>query len=205
LAARVSRGKRFPHEENPPDRDPANVILLNAEDSTESVIAPRLKAAGADPDKVFVLNSVRRVRDDGTSTEVEFSLTEDIETLDKLIQEIGSVSLVIIDPVSAYLGKVDSHNNSEVRSVLAPLSRLAEKHNVAVVCVSHLNKGGDAKVIYRVTGSLAFGAAARTVIVVGPNPDDDTGKEKVFCPAKSNLAKLQSALTFTVKDVLLPL
>lgn len=205
LAARASRGKHFPDEPKPPHRRAVNVILLNAEDATESVIAPRLKAAGADPEHVFVLDSVKRVREDGSSTEVEFSLSEDIATLDRLISEIGNVGIVIIDPVSAYLGKVDSHNNSEVRSVLAPLSRLAEKHNVAVVCVSHLNKGGDAKAIYRITGSLAFGAAARAVVVVGPNPEDATGKEKVFCQAKSNLSKLQPAITFSVEDVHLPI
>lgn len=205
LAARASKGRPFPDETKPPQRRPVNVILLNAEDATESVIAPRLKAAGADPERVFVLDSVKRVREDGSSTEVEFSLSEDIATLDRLISEIGNVGIVIIDPVSAYLGKVDSHNNSEVRSVLAPLSRLAEKHNVAVVCVSHLNKGGDAKAIYRITGSLAFGAAARAVVVVGPNPEDATGKEKVFCQAKSNLSKLQPAITFSVEEVHLPI
>lgn len=49
--------------------------------------------------------------------------------------------MVVIDPISAYMGVADSHNNADVRSILAPLSELAAKHRVAIVAVSHLNKG----------------------------------------------------------------
>ena len=93
---------------------------------------------------------------------------------------IGDVALVIIDPVSAYLGRTDSHNNSEVRAVLSPLSRLAEKHNAAVVCVTHLNKGTGSNAVYRTTGSLAFGAAARMVLVIGKDPNNETGQRRLL-------------------------
>src|SRR6185295_18725076 len=72
-----------------------------------------------------------------------------------------------------------------------PLARLAELHDVAILCVSHLNKGGDNKALYRVTGSLAFGAAARTVHLVGTHPDEleKSDPHRVFTPIKNNLAQ----------------
>jgi hypothetical protein len=79
------------------------------------------------------------------------------------------------------------------------LSRLAAEHNVAILCVSHLNKSGDTKAVYRITGSLAFGAAARMVLVVGPHPEDDTGRRRVLIPAKSNIARLGGGQEFSIR------
>ena len=95
------------------------------------------------------------------------------------------VRLVVVDPISAYLGGTDSHVNASVREALAPLAALAAKHKVAVIAVSHLNKGGGAA-MYRTTGSLAFIAAARAAWVVGRDPDN---KERcLMLPVKQNLA-----------------
>ena len=84
-----------------------------------------------------------------------FNLQIDLDLLERKIAEIGDVALVVVDPVSSYLGKTDSHKNGEVRSVLEPLSEMAERTRVAIVSVTHFSKGGantNAKALHRFIG-----------------------------------------------------
>jgi putative DNA primase/helicase len=73
------------------------------------------------------------------------------------------VKLIIIDPVSAYMGAADGHGNVETRGVLEPISEMADRLRTAVVAITHLNKSSNANqgVLERFTGSIAFIAAAR--------------------------------------------
>ncbi len=94
--------------------------------------------------------------------------------------------LAVIDPVSAYLDGADSHNNAEVRALLAPLSEAAAATGCALILVSHLNKGGSGtSALYRTTGSLAFVAAARAAYVVTRDPLD--GERRLLLPMKNNI------------------
>lgn len=112
------------------------------------------------------------------------------------------VALVIVDPITAYLGKTDSHKTADVRAVLAPLQELASRKNVAIVAVSHLNKSvGGGKSINAVTGSGAFVAAARAAFLVVKDKND---LEKVLLiEMKNNIGKAE-ALAFRVLSHLLP-
>ena len=90
---------------------------------------------------------------------------------------------------------MDTHRNADVRSVLAPLQDIAQRHHVAVICVEHLNKG-HGKAMYRVSGSLAFVAAARTTFVVGLDENDPD--RRLMIPAKNNLAKDKIGMAFSI-------
>lgn len=201
MAAVISTGAPWCDDDKHEKRPALNVILLNAEDAADTFIKPRLLAAGADVSKVYTIKSVLKYNDKGEATQTDMSLVQDMQALDQALSGKGNVGLVVIDPISAYLGKVDSHNNSEVRGILAPLARLAEIHNVAMVCVSHLNKGSGGKVTDRVTGSLAFSAAARAVYLVGANPGEDAEEDaKMFVAGKTNLAPNVQALSFKIES-----
>jgi hypothetical protein len=115
--------------------------------------------------------------------------------------------MIVIDPITAYLSGVETHVNADVRAVLAPLSELAARHQVAVVCVSHLNKGGGGKgtpgdAMMRVSGSLAFVAAARAAFIVARDQDNPT--RRLFLPAKNNIGKDESGLAFSVESFIIP-
>jgi putative DNA primase/helicase len=138
---------------------------------------------------------------EGNPIPKHFNLATDLNRLDKLLSDLKDVALVIIDPISAYLGKTDSHKTAEVRALLAPLSKLAEKHNVAVLCVSHLNKGGSGEALLRITGSLGFVAAARAAYLVAKDKDDD--HKRLFLPMKNNLGDDWSGLSFTIESSLI--
>lgn len=190
LASRITRGTPWPDKSGRCEL--GNVVLLSAEDDPEDTIRPRLEAAGADLLRVFILRSV--IRADGK--EHAFSLTEDLAKLRACITP--ETRMVIVDPLSAYMGEgIDSHRDTAVRAVLAPLAQLAADTRVAVGGVSHLNKAGRAG-IYRIQGSIAFGAAARAVWAVCKDPDDPT--RCMFLPVKNNLAPQGSGLLFELKD-----
>ena len=88
---------------------------------------------------------------------------------------------------------------ADVRGLLAPLSELAQRRQVAVVGVNHLNKsaaGGPA--MYRTMGSLAFVAAARAAWAVVKDKQD--GGKRLFLPIKNNLAADIAGLSYTVVE-----
>jgi len=191
LAARVSRGTAFPDSSLPPAGEAA---IVTAEDGAADTLRPRLDAAGADVGRVQHIEHIRA--DDGK--EMFLSLSDHLPQVDDWLAIHPEAKLLVVDPISAFLGDVDSHRNAEVRSVLGPVAKLAEKHNVAIVGVTHLSKK-DAKAINRVIGSIAFVAAARAAWLVAPDPDDESGERRLFLQVKNNLGKA-SGLAFAITD-----
>jgi len=103
IAARTSRGEAWP--DGAQATKSGSVITLAAEDDVEDTLAPRLLAVGADMNRIFTVRSARNPDQSRRS----FSLQVDLVRLEALVTERGDVRLVIIDPISSYLGKVDSH------------------------------------------------------------------------------------------------
>jgi putative DNA primase/helicase len=99
--------------------------------------------------------------------------------------------LVIIDPITAYLGDADSHKNAEVRALLAPLAEMAASQRVSVLAVSHLTKSAGMDALLRVQGSIGFAAAARAVW--GVAKDKDNPSRRLFMPL--NAAPHQFSIT----------
>jgi hypothetical protein len=116
------------------------------------------------------------------------------------LRENPDTKLLIIDPMSAYFGCLDTHKDSNVRSAIAPLVELARRYNVALVGVMHLNKGNSSKAVYRMMGSLAFPAAARTVWGISPTADGAKNPRRLLLPIKHNILKNPTTLAFEIKD-----
>jgi AAA domain-containing protein len=212
MAARVSRGElpRRAQISGDGSHEPANnakpyaghlvdcgqVVLLNAEDDAGDTIKPRLETMGADLDRVHLFEGV--VQPMGRCVNLT-QLDTDVQLLANSLKKIEHLKLIIIDPISAYMGKTDSHNNADVRSVLAQLARLAQWTGAAVVCVTHLNKdAGGKRAIYRAMGSLAFTAAARAVHLVSKHPDD--ASKRVVAPVKNNLSEESSPRVYRIDE-----
>ena len=201
MAAIVTTGGQWPVDRSRCVQ--GSVVFLSAEDDAADTIKPRLMAAGANLKRVFILDAVLDGFDaQGKPTPRQFNLRTDLTRLSALLDRLGDVALIVIDPITAYLGDTDSHKNAEVRALLAPLGELAAKHSAAVVCVSHLNKGGSSEALMRVTGSLAFVAAARAAFLVARDPDDST--RRLFLPLKNNIGKDESGLAFGIESHQLP-
>jgi hypothetical protein len=107
--------------------------------------------------------------------------------------------LIVIDPLSAYFGRaLDSYRDSDVRSVLEPVTKLAERRQVSVLGIMHVGKATDRKARYRALGSVAFVNAARLVFAIGPDPDDP--QRRLLVPVKANLCREAPPLAFRLED-----
>jgi len=124
-------------------------------------------------------------------------LSQRLHDLRGTIQRYG-VGLVILDPVSAMLGGTDTHRDGDVRAVLSPVAAVAAETEAAVVGIRHL-RTGRGRAIEAGGGSIAFSAAARSVLLVGrlpgAKPDDP---RRVLASTKSNLAPTPPSLMFEV-------
>lgn len=192
LAARVTRGEPWPDGEK---NEAGDVVLLSAEDDPVYTLRPRLEAAGADLTRVHLISSVvEEVVENGKTRRV-FNIGADAVEIERLLLRLPNPRLVIIDPISSYLGDADGHVNTEVRAALVPLMETLQRRRASGLLVTHLTKG-DTAAIYRVMGSLAFVAAARAVYLVMRDPEDP--ERRLLLPAKNNLAPLGKGLAYTI-------
>ena len=194
VMARTTGGSPWP--DGAAGDKPASVMILAAEDGVEDTLVPRLMAAGADLKRVFVIRSVREQRD-GDLTRRQFNLQADLAKLDREIINRGDIRLVVIDPITSYLGQVDSHKNAEVRAVVGPLGDLADRRKVAILCNNHFSKGaGNAN--SRIIGSVAFVNQARAAFIVAPDAENDG--RYFFMPSKANLGPKGDGLSYRIES-----
>lgn len=198
VASRVSAGTPWPDRRDEPI-EPGHVLILSAEDGVADTIVPRLINAKGDLHRVKIIKGIRRL--DGDSAPVDMlRLDADLAKIEELLIKPWDppVRLLIIDPISAYMGKADSHNDAEVRAVLEPVSALAERHGLAILAVMHLRKTASERAIHRASGSIAFAAAARSVWLITEDRDDP--ERRLYLWVKCNVARNPGGLAYRIED-----
>jgi AAA domain-containing protein len=198
LAAHITRGALAGELHG----KPADVLIASAEDDWSAVIVPRLMAANGNLERV---HRVDVSDDDGAGT---FTLPDDVRRLEVAVDALAgagrTVAMIAVDPVGAFLsGSTDSHKDASVRRALTPLAQLAMDRGIAVVCVAHLTKDQSQRLMSRVSGSVAFGAAPRSVIGFARDPDDPDGEQgvdRIIVHAKSNVGRYATSLTARVES-----
>lgn len=169
LAATMSNGGLWPDGSRSPV---GNVVMWSGEDDPTDTLVPRLLLAGADMERIRFVSGVR----DG-DTRRSFDPARDMEPLRRSLEAISDVCMLIVDPiVSAIAG--DSHRNAETRRDLQPLADLAASMRCVLLGITHFSKGtGGRDPVERLTGSLAFGALARVVLVAAKHQaESDDGQ-----------------------------
>jgi hypothetical protein len=193
-AASVSRGASLPGDD---PRPAGSVVILSAEDDSARTIVPRLKAAGANLDKIHLLESVIL----SEKLEALPSLRSDLELIEEEVSKLGDCRLIVVDPISAYLDGIDENKNAQVRGLLSPVKAMAERLNVAVVLVNHLRKTLGTNPLHALHGSIAFAGAARANFLFVRDRDDPKGKRVLILDAGCNLAPRDlPTLAYTVED-----
>ncbi|HQA91219.1 MAG TPA: AAA family ATPase, partial [Sedimentisphaerales bacterium] len=173
-----------------------SVVLISAEDDPADTIRPRLDAHYADVKRVHLLSMVRKIETDGRQQDVMFTLA-DLASLELALRKRPDCRLLVIDPIGSFLGvKTDAHRDNEVRGVLAPLAKLAEKHGVAVVVVAHRRKSAGGFADDLALGSRAFTGIARAVWHLAR--DGENKRRRLLLPGKNNLAPEGNGLAFTI-------
>ena len=183
LAAACTNGKLLPNMER---MEPFNVIYQTAEDGLGDTVKPRLIEAGADLDRVLVIDD----------SDVQLTLSD--ERIEKAIIE-NNAKLVIIDPIQAYLGAdVDMNRANEVRPIFMRLGQVAQRTGCAILLIGHLNKAAGMQSLQRGLGSIDIAAAVRSVMFIGKLKHDPT--MRILTHEKSSLAPPGASLAFSLGD-----
>ena len=183
LTAACTNGKLLPNMER---MEPFNVIYQTAEDGLGDTVKPRLIEAGADLDRVLVIDD----------SEVQLTLSD--ERIERAIIE-NNARLVIIDPIQAYLGAdVDMNRANEVRPIFMRLGQVAQRTGCAILLIGHLNKAAGMQSLQRGLGSIDIAAAVRSVMFIGKLKHDPT--MRILTHEKSSLAPPGVSLAFSLGD-----
>jgi AAA domain len=185
LAARLSRG--LPFADGTPGGTPTRTLIVQAEDGTASTLVPRLLAAGADLNHIFVLpDAVTRM----------LRLPRNLPTLERAIQSTRA-ELIIIDPLVAFLSRaICTGSDQMMRRVLGRMSGMAGRTNTGVIMVRHLNKTAGQRALYRGGGSIGIVGVARSALLAAEHPAGDG--RKVLATLKTNLGPAPRALTYRI-------
>lgn len=179
LCAACTNRKFFPRMAR---HEPFNVIYQTAEDGLGDTVKPRLLDAGADLDRVLVINEAKQ----------ELSLSD--ERIETAIRQTGA-RLIILDPIQAYVGeKTDMNKANEIRPIFRRLADVAERTSCAIVLIGHLNKAAGGQTAYRGLGSIDFRAAARSILLIGRVKREP--QMRVVIHDKSSLAPEGSPVAF---------
>ena len=184
LAAKLSKGEAL--DENMKVTEPVNVIYQTAEDGLADTVKPRLELAGADCERIIVID------------ESDKSLSMVDERLEEAIVRTGA-RLLILDPIQAYLGGgMDMNRANEARDMTKKLGALAEKTKCAIILIGHMNKASGNKAAYRGMGSIDFFAVARSVLLVGRVEGEPNARAVV--QIKNNLAAFGHPKAFALSE-----
>jgi RecA-family ATPase len=170
---------------------PCDVLLVNCEDDAVDTIYPRLLAAGADMQRVFLVEGIKTKE----GKPAPFSLAH-YDAMSKELEDRPNVRLVVIDPAGAFIGRtgIDDHKDSQLRALLGPLTEVAARHKVTIILVKHINKGVTPKAVHKVSGSTGYVNAVRAAYMVAPDPDSET--RRLFLPIKNNLCVRPRAVPY---------
>lgn len=190
LAARVSTGAAFP-DGSANNHGPGGVVLFSFEDALDDTVVPRLIAAGANLTRFHHCDSVVQAK----GGRKHFTLA-DLPTIERAIEQTPGCQFVVIDPIAAFMGEKNMNRSEDVRGLLDPLSRLADRTGVCIIIVAHLNKGDSQSALNRISGSTGLVAVSRLVWIVAKDEADKD--RRLFAPAKSNIGRKPETLAFTI-------
>lgn len=184
LMSAISKGDKIPFSDE--NFEVGNCILQNAEDDIDATILPRLNLHGADTSRIGFMNE-----------EIKLFKVQDYKRLEEHIKEYKPV-VICLDPIQSFLGNINMNMANEVREALKPLKKLAQKYNVAIIIIMHLNKNSaTTKATYRTMGSYDFVAMARSVLLITENPENTS--ERLLIPIKTNIMKESEKRTLSYK------
>lgn len=152
IAAKLSKGEGMDNDMKL--MESMNIIYQTAEDGLADTVKPRLEKAGADCERILIID------------ESDKSLSMADDRLEEAIIQTGA-RMLILDPIQAYLGGgIDMNRANEARDMTKRLGALAEKYKCAIILIGHMNKASGNKAAYRGMGSIDFFAVARSVLLV---------------------------------------
>lgn len=173
-----------------------SALIICKEDDPGLIIKPRLAAAGADMSRVHMVGVARSRNPD--DFEVINSLDTGTDRLERIIQNIGDVKVILIDPITNFFGKLDFNRDDQVRRLLTPLSRIAAKYDIAILNVIHMNKDTSKRGSGRILGGIGLVNVGRSTLFVAAIPGSN---RRLLMMGKTNLWPERKAVAFIMRNV----
>ena len=197
--ARVTQGLDFPlyGEQDRSPSGPGSVVYISSEGVPDQILVPRLIAAGADLERVEIIEGITDKHGDFEILDV----SQHLPALARRMKNEPDIKLLVIDPLASHLSpKVNMNSSLEMRAAMDCISRFAEETGCAVLVVMHLNKDDRKAAIHRAAGSGQIMAAVKSAWAVVKKPDDENDNRRYFGPVKSNLAPFKRSMSFEIRD-----
>jgi hypothetical protein len=198
LIARVSRGVEFPNGAKNGFSRPRRSILFNIEDGLEDTILPRYYLAGGVRGMLRHIKGVKIANGESLRNGL-VALDRDIHLICERARQIEDLGLIVLDPITNYLGKMDMNAEGDVRNILTPLAGIAEELDIVVITVGHLNKSQGNDALQRMMGATAFSGVARSVYIFGPDQNSESPYRHVMSPLRGEMHDSLVYLTEVVK------
>lgn len=163
---------------------PRTVVYVNSEDARDYTIVPRLRAAGADLDRVIFVDAVMP-GDDGRDYESSLVLPADAHLLADIVTEHQSALVVLDAATSTIDSRLDGDRDRQMRQGLEAIGRdIGERADCAVLGIVHFGKRDSSDTGKLILGSIAWSQVARSVLAVAL--DEENGS-LVVSRTKGNL------------------
>ena len=186
IAALLSKGEALPFTDE--ETEPMTVIYQTTEDDADDTVVPRFNSAGGNGENLIFIK------------EDEKSLSFGDNRIAEAIEKYHA-KLLILDPMSSYIGENCSMNNAnETRAEFNHLIAVAKNTGCAIVIIAHMNKMRDTNPLYRTNGSIDIAGAARSILAITRTPNKEAPAERYMVQVKSNLAPTGSAILFEVAE-----
>ena len=170
------------------EREPITIIYQTTEDDADDTVVPRFNSAGGNGDNLIF------IKEDMKS--LSFGDNRIREAIEKY-----NAKLLILDPMSSYIGESCSMNNAnETRAEFNHLIAVAKETGCAIVIIAHMNKMKDSNPLYRTNGSIDIAGAARSILAIIRTANKEAPAERYLVQVKSNLAPTGSAILFEVAE-----
>ena len=195
LAARVSRGEL----DGVLRGVPSPVAVFQSEDAWATSTAPRLRVAGADPDRtlqpVASEAAVQAGRRPGVFVPM---LPAELDDVEAYIEATGA-RLVVMDVLTGmFAGGLSTDDQLDVRRVVGGLQSVATRTGAAIVAVNHLRKGGEGVSGEDVAGSHEFRDSVQSLWLASYDPDM---QRTVMRQDKYNLGVLGTAFSYRIESM----
>lgn len=188
LSAQLSKGEALPFADEEATNEPMTIIYQTTEDDADDTVVPRFISAGGDCEKlIFIKEDLK-------------NLSFGDERIKSAIEKYGA-KLLILDPMSSYIGETCSMNNAnETRAEFNHQIAVAKETGCAIVIIAHMNKIKDTSPLYRTNGSIDIAGAARSILAVTRTPNKENPAKRYLVQVKSNLAPTGNAIVFDVSE-----
>jgi putative DNA primase/helicase len=177
-----------------------NVVILSVEDRKETIVIPRIIAAGGNLNNVYIIEGEEETDHYGLTFEDIIRFDQDLSRLNKTLEDIGNIKLIIIDPISSYIGDINDYKNTDVKKMIAKLTAIARQHQAVVLLNHHLSKssGNNSKASGRVMGSTAYTTSPRAVYVV--ERSDNSKNKREVAPLKNNYGNDKDGFAYEIES-----